>query len=80
MPRLRAHHWLATIPAVAILVGVPFANRVPGYVLGLPFLLFWIVACVLATSAVMAVIGALDRRDTASRSGKEPADPKDVSP
>lgn len=77
MPRLRAHHWLATIPAAAILVGVPFANRVRGYVLGLPFLLFWIVACVLATSAVMAVIGALDRRGAASAPGTAPGESKD---
>ena len=77
MPRLRAHHWLATLPAAAILVGVPFANRVRGYVLGLPFLLFWIVACVLATSAVMAVIGAIDRRDAASTPGTAPVESKD---
>jgi hypothetical protein len=80
MPRLRAHHWLATIPAAAILVGVPFANRVRGYVMGLPFLLFWIVACVLATSAVMAIIGALDRRDGTSRPGTGPGEPKDEQP
>ena len=77
MLRLRAHHWLAAIPAAAILVGVPFANGVRGYVLGLPFLLFWIVACVLATSAIMAVIGALDRRDAASSPGTGPGEPKD---
>ena len=77
MPRLRAHHWLATLPAAAILVGVPFANRVRGYVLGLPFLLFWIVACVLATSAIMAVIGALDRRDAASSPGPDAGGSKD---
>jgi hypothetical protein len=53
---------LAALPATAILVGVPFANRVHAYVLGMPFLLFWIVACVLLTSVVMAVVGALDRR------------------
>jgi len=58
----RGHRWLAAAPPLAILVGVPFANRVDAYVLGLPFLLFWIVACVLATSATMALIGVLDRR------------------
>ncbi len=42
---------------------MPFANGVPATVFGLPFLLFWIVACVLATSLVMAIVGALDRRD-----------------
>ena len=80
MPRLRAHHWLATLPAAAILVGVPFANRVRGYVMGLPFLLFWIVACVLATSAVMAVIGVLDRRDGGSQPETGPDGPKDEHP
>ena len=80
MPRLRPHHWLATLPAAAILVGVPFANRVRGYVMGLPFLLFWIVACVLATSAVMAIIGALDRRATASRPGTGAGESKDEGP
>jgi xanthosine utilization system XapX-like protein len=53
---------LAVVPAIAILVGVPLVNHVRAYVFGLPFLLFWIVACVLLTSVVMAVIGALDRR------------------
>ena len=62
---LRPHHWLAALPAAAITIGVPFANRVHAYVIGLPFLLFWMLACVLLTSAVMAIVGALDRRDAA---------------
>jgi hypothetical protein len=45
-----------------MLGGVPFANRTRPYVLGLPFLLFWIVAWVLLTSAVMGIILALDQR------------------
>jgi hypothetical protein len=61
----RAYRLLALLPPVAVLAGVPLANRVHRYVLGMPFLLFFIVACVLLTSAVMAVIGALERRDDA---------------
>jgi hypothetical protein len=64
--RPRARHLLALLPTLGILVGVPFANGVRGYVLGLPFLLFWILACVIATSAVLALLGALDRRDEAA--------------
>jgi hypothetical protein len=58
----RAYRWLALLPALAVCVGVPFADRVHTSVLGLPFLLAWIVACVLLTSVVMAVVHALDRR------------------
>jgi hypothetical protein len=57
----RAHRLLALLPPLGFLVGVPFANRVEPYVLGLPFLLFWIVAWVVATSAVMGLIWMLDR-------------------
>ncbi len=59
------HRWLAVVPALALLVGVPLVNGVRRTVLGLPFLLFWIVACVLLTSAIMFVVAVLDRRHAA---------------
>lgn len=63
-----AYRWLALLPAIGLLGGVPFANRVHPYVLGLPFLLFWIVAWVVATSALLGVVYLLDRaRDAAVR-------------
>ena len=62
MTRGRPHRWLAVLPALGIFAGVPIANRVHIYVAGLPFLLAWIIGCVLLTSLLMAVIGALDRR------------------
>jgi quinol-cytochrome oxidoreductase complex cytochrome b subunit len=58
--RVPLHRWLATLPGLLILLGVPFANRVEPRVLGMPFLLAWIVGCVLLTSVVMAVVGRLD--------------------
>ena len=66
----RRYRWLALLPPLAILVGVPFANGVHAYVLGLPFLLFWIVACILFTSAMMGVIAVLDHRRGADPSTK----------
>ncbi len=60
--RGRVYHWLAALPAVCMLGGVPFANRVQPYVLGLPFLLFWILLWVVVTSGVMGLIYALDGR------------------
>ncbi len=58
--RRRAYHWLAALPALCMLGGVPLANRVEPFVLGLPFLLFWILLWVVATSGVMGLIYALD--------------------
>ncbi len=57
----RTYRWLAALPGVALLVGVPFANHVRRYVLGLPFLLAWILLWVLLTSVLMALIAAWDR-------------------
>lgn len=71
--RRRAYRWLAALPGLGILVGVPFANRVHRYVLGLPFILAWILVCVLLTSLLMALIQEWDRRrdaeDARSRFG-----------
>jgi hypothetical protein len=61
---LRPYHAAAAVPTLGLLAGIPFANRVEPYVLGLPFLLFWIVAWVVATSGIMGVIWLLDRRNT----------------
>lgn len=62
MRRIPLHRWLAVIPALLMLVGVPFANHVHRLVMGLPFLLFWIVGCVVLTSPLMALVGALDAK------------------
>jgi len=51
---------LAVLPFVGILGGAGFANRAEPFVLGLPFLMAWIVAWVVASSAIMAVVYALD--------------------
>ncbi len=51
---------LAALPFVGILGGAGFANRTEPFVLGLPFLMAWIVAWVVASSAIMAVVYALD--------------------
>lgn len=61
---------LAVLPFIGILGGAGFANRAEPFVLGLPFLMAWIVAWVVASSAIMAVIYALD---PANR-GPEPQD------
>ncbi|MDI9259311.1 DUF3311 domain-containing protein [Alicyclobacillus sendaiensis] len=51
---------LAWIPILCIFVGVVFANRTYPIVLGMPFLFFYMVACIILTSLVMAIVYALD--------------------
>ncbi len=51
---------LASLPFIGILGGAGLANRTEPFVLGLPFLMAWIVLWVVASSAIMAVIFALD--------------------
>jgi type IV secretory pathway TrbL component len=45
----------AIIPVLALTVGVAFANHLEPRILGLPFVLAWIVAWVLLTPAFMWV-------------------------
>jgi predicted ABC-type exoprotein transport system permease subunit len=62
---------LAAIPWVAVLVVTPFVNRVEPFVLGKPFLLLWVVLCVVATSVCMAIVYVSDPRN---RAGTEPGE------
>jgi hypothetical protein len=57
----RRHHLLALVPAVAILGAPWFANRIEPRVMGMPFLLAWIVAWIVLASACMWWIGRRDR-------------------
>ncbi|MBS2968750.1 DUF3311 domain-containing protein [Metabacillus sp. KIGAM252] len=51
---------LAIFPVIGFFGGLSFANRVEPYVLGLPFLFFWIILWVALTSVIMAVIYRFD--------------------
>jgi hypothetical protein len=51
---------LAALPFLGILGGITFANRVEPFVLGMPFILFWIVLWVVLTSVIMAVVYHFD--------------------
>lgn len=51
---------LAALPFLGLLGGMVFANRVEPLVLGLPFVLFWILTWVVLTSVVMTVTYVLD--------------------
>ena len=57
---MRLVYLLAALPFIGILVGTPFVNRVEPYVLGMPFILFWIVMWVVLSSIIMAIVYAVD--------------------
>lgn len=57
---MRAIRWLAVLPFLGILVGVPLLNQVEPFVLGLPLILAWVVLWILLTSGIMAIIYACD--------------------
>jgi hypothetical protein len=63
---MRPVYLLAALPFLGLLGGIPFVNRVTPFVLGLPFILFWIVLWVALTSVIMLVIY---RSDPANREG-----------
>ena len=58
----RPYRWLALLPPIGMLGGIPFVNRATPHVLGLPPLMAWMIAWILLTATIMAVIFAFDRR------------------
>lgn len=64
--------WLGVLPFLGILGGIVFANRVTPYVFGLPFILGWLVICVLATAVIMAAIYLADPANRGPATGHEP--------
>jgi hypothetical protein len=64
----RAHRWLALLPPLVMLGGIPVVNRATPLVLGLPPLLAWMIGCILLTSGIMGLIYALDRGSEARKS------------
>lgn len=56
----RRHHLLAVVPVIALLSAPYVANRLEPRILGMPFLLGWIVVWVVITSLIMGIILRLD--------------------
>jgi hypothetical protein len=46
---------LAAVPIIALIAALPLVNRVEPLVFGLPFVLFWILAWVVATPACLGL-------------------------
>lgn len=57
---MRPLYVLGVLPFLGLLGGIGFANRTTPFVLGLPFILFWIVLWVVLTAVIMGVVYVLD--------------------
>ncbi|MCD4838928.1 MULTISPECIES: DUF3311 domain-containing protein [Neobacillus] len=51
---------LLIIPFIGMCVLLPIANRIEPYILGMPFLLFWIVLWMVLSSLVLFIVYKLD--------------------
>ena len=51
---------MAALPFIGILIGVPFVNQVEPLVLGMPFVLAWIVIWIVLSAIIMGIIYRLD--------------------
>jgi hypothetical protein len=63
---------LAFIPALALVAGLSFVNRLEPVVLGLPFLLAWILGWVLATPLFLAAAYLLAGRASGEAHAETP--------
>ncbi len=61
---------LAAIPILALIGGLPFVNHEEPLVFGLPFLLFWLLAWVMATPAFLAAAYVIEHRPGDSPGGR----------
>jgi hypothetical protein len=53
-------HFLALLPFIGMLGFLPWVNRVTPFVLGMPFILFWIVMWAILASGILGIIYKLD--------------------
>ena len=60
------------VPFVTLVFCLPFVNRVRPMILGLPFLLFWIVLWVVATPLALYLADRAEKKSGASRGEDEP--------
>jgi hypothetical protein len=60
--------WLAALPFLGIVIGTAFVNQVEPLVLGMPFVLAWIVGWVVIGAIIMALIYVLDPMRAAGES------------
>jgi len=63
---------LGAIPFVTLVFALPLVNRIKPVILGLPFILFWILCWVLLTPLILFIAYILERK--INKNGEEEED------
>lgn len=63
---------LGAVPFLMLVFALPFVNRLEPVILGMPFLLFWILAWVIATPFLLFAAYVVEKKlNSPKRGGKE---------
>lgn len=62
---------LGAIPFVTLVFALPLVNRIHPMILGLPFLLFWILSWVILTPAILFAAYILEKKYNIPPEGEE---------
>jgi hypothetical protein len=62
---------LGAIPFVTMVFALPLVNRIEPIILGLPFLLFWLLAWVVLTPVILALAYRLEKKYNPPEEGEE---------
>jgi len=63
--------FLGAIPFITLVFALPLVNRINPIILGLPFILFWILSWVLLTPVILFIAYVLEKKFNASEKGEE---------
>lgn len=62
---------LGTIPFITLVFALPLVNRIKPMILGLPFMLFWILTWVILTPLILFVAYTLEKKFNIPEEGEE---------
>jgi len=62
---------LETIPFITLVFALPLVNRIKPMILGLPFMLFWILTWVILTPLILFVAYTLEKKFNIPEEGEE---------
>jgi len=59
------------VPFITLVFALPFVNRIEPVILGIPFLLFWILAWVLLTPLILFLAYLIEKRVNPKEEGEK---------